>query len=270
MPESRWKSPEDAVTVAVIGGSGFHRWERFEPARTHNIETPYATEPVRITEGTLAGQVIAFMPRHGREHTLPPHLINYRANLWALKELDATAVVAIATVGGISPAAAPGGLMLPDQLLDYTYGRDQTFHDGADGVVAHVDMTEPYCEELRRCLLDAAAESGVPVIDGGTYAATQGPRFETAAEVRRLERDGADIVGMTGMPEAALAKELQLAYAPVAIIVNPAAGKAHGGISMEQVREWQAAGRARVEQLLAHAVPAVHDLAFAVPPPLIA
>ncbi|MDZ7841099.1 MAG: S-methyl-5'-thioinosine phosphorylase [Gammaproteobacteria bacterium] len=258
------------MTVAVIGGSGFHRWDRFEPAATHNIETPYATEPVRVTEGTLAGQAIVFLPRHGRDHSLPPHLINYRANLWALKELDVAAVVAIATVGGISTAAAPGALMLPDQLLDYTYGRAQTFHDGADGVVAHVDMTEPYCEALRGCLLEAAVGSGVPVIDGGTYAATQGPRFETAAEIRRLERDGADVVGMTGMPEAALAKELQLAYAPIAIIVNPAAGKARGGISMEQVRGWQSTGRARVEQLLAHAVPAVHDQAFAVPPPLIA
>lgn len=257
-------------SVAVIGGSGFHRWERFEHAATHTIGTPFAVEPVEVLEGSLAGHDILFVPRHGREHSLPPHLINYRANLWALKELDVVAVVAIATVGGISPAAAPGGLMIPDQVLDYTYGRAQTFHDGTNGVVAHVDMTEPYCEALRRRLLEAAAQGGIDTVDGGTYAATQGPRFETAAEVLRLERDGADVVGMTGMPETALAKELRLAYATIAIIVNPAAGKAHGGISMQQVREWQSAGRVQVEKLLVGAIPAIREEVYDVPPPLMA
>lgn len=257
------------MTVAVIGGSGFHRWEPFEHATTREVDTPYSAEPVQVFQGSLAGQSIVFVPRHGPAHSLPPHEINYRANLWALKQLEVTAVVAIATVGGISTAARPGALMIPDQVLDYTYGRAQTFYDGADGIVAHVDMTEPYCGPLRRCLVAAAAQCGVDMVDGGTYAATQGPRFETAAEIKCLERDGADVVGMTGMPEAALARELQLAYAAIAIIVNPAAGKAGGGISMEQVRAWQSSGRAQMEKLLACALPAIRDAVFEVPPPLV-
>lgn len=256
------------MTVAVIGGSGFHRWERFDDARSLSVATPYAAEPVHVFAGSLDGNGLVFLARHGRDHTLPPHLINYRTNIWALKELEVDAVLAIATVGGISSTALPGVLMIPDQMLDYTWGREQTFYDAADGVVGHVDMTEPYCEGLRSRLVEAGARSGVNPVDGGTYAATQGPRFETAAEIRRLERDGADVVGMTGMPEAALAKELQLAYAAIAIVVNPAAGKDDGGISTEQVRQWQDAGRRQVETLLAAAVPAIHGETFAVPPPL--
>lgn len=256
------------MTVAIIGGSGFHRWEGLEHTDTHAVATPYSDQPVKVLAGALAGEGILFLPRHGPDHTLPPHRINYRANIWALKELDAGAIVALATVGGITPAAAPGVLMIPDQVLDYTYGRAQTFYDGDDDVVGHADMTEPYSGALRQRLVEAGGESGVRVIDGGTYAATQGPRFETAAEVARLERDGADVVGMTGMPEAALAKELQLAYAAIAIIVNPAAGKAEGGITMEQVRAWQGRGRAQAEKLLSRVVPAIRDEKYTVPPPL--
>lgn len=256
------------MIVAIIGGSGFHRWEQFEHTDTHAVATPYSEEPVRVLAGSLASQRILFLPRHGPGHTLPPHRINYRANIWALKELDVGAILAIATVGGITPAAAPGVLMIPDQVLDYTYGRAHTFYDGDDGVVGHVDMTEPYCGALRRRLVEAGEDSDVRVIDGGTYAATQGPRFETAAEVARLERDGADVVGMTGMPEAVLAKELQLAYAAIAVIVNPAAGKAAGGISMEQVRAWQHSGRVQAEKLLSRVVPAIRDEKYTVPPPL--
>jgi 5'-methylthioadenosine phosphorylase/5'-methylthioinosine phosphorylase len=257
------------MTIAVIGGSGFQRWERFEASACHTVETPYSAEPVPVHAGSLAGQNILFLPRHGRDHSLPPHLINYRANLWALRELGARSIVAIATVGGITRVAEPGLLMIPDQILDYTWGREPTFFDAADGVVAHVDMTEPYCDGLRRCLAEAGNSAGASLVDGGTYAATQGPRFETAAEVRRLERDGADIVGMTGMPEATLARELQLAYATIAIIVNPAAGKVEGGISMDQVRAWQSAGRGAAENLLAAAMPVIREQTFEVPPPLL-
>ncbi len=257
------------MTVAVIGGSGFHRWETFQHAATHAVATPYSAEPALVLQGSLAGHDIVFMPRHGPDHSLPPHRINYRANIWALKDHGVSAVIAIATVGGISPAARPGALLIPDQVLDYTHGRDATFYDGADGGVAHVDMTEPYCDALRRRIVEASARCGAEMVDGGTYAATQGPRFETAAEIKCLERDGADVVGMTGMPEAALARELQLAYAAVCIVVNPAAGMAEGGISMEQVRAWQRSGRSQVEALLASAVPAISDEVFEVPPPLI-
>jgi len=256
------------TTVAVIGGSGFHRWERLEQSGIRRVTTPYADEPVRIVEASLAGHDIAFLARHGDGHSLPPHRINYRANLWALKQIEASAVVAIATVGGISPVAAPGALMIPEQILDYTWGRPQTFFDGDDGVVGHVDMTEPYCEALRGHLIAAAERGKLDIVRGGIYAATEGPRFETAAEIRRLERDGADVVGMTGMPEAALAKELRLAYAAIAIVVNPAAGKAAGGISMEQVKQWQKTGREQAETLLVNAVPAIRGETFDVPPPM--
>lgn len=257
------------MNLAIIGGSGFQDWERLQHPKTQTVATPYSTESVQVLSGSLDGCGVVFLPRHGPGHGLPPHRINYRANMWTLKELEVAAVVALATVGGISRAAAPGVLLVPDQVLDYTYGRAQTFYDGDDGVVGHVDMTEPYCDPLRRRVIEAGAQCGMDVVDGGTYAATQGPRFETAAEIARLERDGADVVGMTGMPEAALAKELQLPYAAIAMVVNPAAGKAHGGISMAQVRQWQNTGRAKAEKLLASVVSTVRDDAFEVAPPLI-
>lgn len=256
------------MTIAVIGGSGFQQWAAFTLNETIEVQTPYATEPVRLLDGTLNGHPLTFIPRHGAGHSLPPHRINYRANMWALKESGAHAVVAIATVGGISSHASPGSLMIPDQILDYTYGRAHTFFDGEDGDVAHADMTEPYCETLRQCLLRTAERVGIPLSGRGTYAATQGPRFETPAEIRRLAQDGADVVGMTGMPEAALARELQLPYATVALVANPAAGRAEGVISMEQIREVVNTARHRVEQLLAAVIPQIENDAFSVPPPM--
>lgn len=256
------------MTIAIIGGSGVQRWALAGAGETIEVATPYAPEPVRLRSGRWGGRDVVFLPRHGAGHTVPPHRINYRANIHALKTLDVTAVLAMATVGGISTAAKPGSLMVPDQILDYTYGRAHTFFDGEDGHVAHVDMSEPYCEGLRRHLLAAGAEEGLSVIGSGTYAATQGPRFETPAEIRRLEQDGADVVGMTGMPEAALARELQLAYAALAVIVNPAAGKAVDAIDMAQIQEWLSVGSSRAETVLARAIGRIGDETFEVPPPV--
>lgn len=256
------------MTVAVIGGSGFARWDRFRVTEAVDVATDYAPQSVRLFRGVLGEHEIMFIPRHGSDHTVPPHRINYRANMRALRDAGVGAVLATATVGGISSVAVPGSLLIPDQILDYTCDRDHTFFDGTDGTVGHVDMTEPYCEPLRARLLDAAQRRGIAVIAGGTYAATQGPRFETSAEIHRLERDGADVVGMTGMPEAALAKELQLAYAVIAIVVNPAAGRAEGAISMDMISRWSVAGRSRAEALLEAVIPVVHDEVFPVPPPL--
>jgi len=256
------------VTIAIIGGSGVRRWALAGAGETIEVATPYASEPVRLRSGRWGGREVVFLPRHGQGHTVPPHRINYRANIHALKKLDVSAVLAMATVGGISTAAKPGSLMVPDQILDYTHGRAHTFFDGEDGHVAHVDMSEPYREGLRRHLIAAAGEAGLPVIESGTYAATQGPRFETPAEVRRLERDGADVVGMTGMPEAALARELRLAYAALAVIVNPAAGKAADALDMTQIQEWLSRGSARAEALLQQAVGRIGDATFEVPPPI--
>jgi len=216
--------------IAIIGGSGFSTLAGAPVPEGPGLATPFGVTSAAIARGRLGGRDVLFLPRHGPGHVLPPHRINYRANLWALREAGAEYLVALAAVGGIGAAYGPGSLSVPDQIIDYTYGRDQTYFDGTGVAVTHVDFTRPYCEDLRGALLDAARRAGLDALDGGTYAATQGPRLESAAEIVRLERDGCDLVGMTGMPEAALARELGLCYACCAFVVNWAAGKGPGGI----------------------------------------
>jgi purine nucleoside phosphorylase len=165
------------------------------------------------------------LARHGDGHSIPPHKINYRANVLALKKLGVDAIIALNTVGVVSSVRESGEVAVPDQLLDYTWGREHTIYDGRRGSVVHIDFTEPFSGDLRSDLLVAARRAGVDCYDGGVYATTQGPRLETAAEVDRLERDGADYVGMTAMPEAAIARELEIAYACLAMVVNRAAGR---------------------------------------------
>lgn len=218
--------------VAVIGGSGLTSLAGLEVVQERWIETPYGAPSARVRRGRLAGVELYFLPRHGDDHHLPPHLVNYRANMWALCSLDIEAVVAVAAVGGIDPAMTPGRLAVPDQIIDYTWGRAHTYADANS--VSHVDFTEPFDRALRGQLLSAADSAGVDVVDGGTYGATQGPRLETAAEVRRLSRDGCHMVGMTAMPEAALARELDLAYASLTACVNWAAGLAPDGEAIHQ------------------------------------
>jgi 5'-methylthioadenosine phosphorylase len=190
-----------------------------------------------------------FLARHGYGHTIPPHEVNYRANIWSLREEGATEIVSVASVGGIRPDLGPGTIVVPHQIIDYTWGRRSTFFEGGDVPVTHIDFTAPYDERLRRKLLAAAHACGEAVVDGAVYAATQGPRLESAAEVDRLERDGAEIVGMTGMPEAALARELAVPYAAIAVVVNHAAGRgeSRGGIRLEGIEQMLHAtiGRAR-------------------------
>ena len=219
--------------LAVIGGSGLTALENLQAARRESVRTPYGEPSAALAFGTIRGREVVFLPRHGERHTIPPHAVNYRANLWALHAAGATSVVAVATVGGIKAHLRPGSLVVPHQVLDYTHGREATFVTGSDGRLLHVDFTAPYCADMRRCILAAAEQAGCRTVDGGTYAVTQGPRLETAAEIDRLERDGADIVGMTGMPEAALARELALCYATLAIVVNPAAGR---GMEAHRIR----------------------------------
>jgi 5'-methylthioadenosine phosphorylase/5'-methylthioinosine phosphorylase len=223
--------------LAIVGGSGAARLEApIGPGETAlgPAETPFGptSGPIRLASG---GQVL-YLPRHGEGHRIPPHRVNYRANLWALRELGAEWVVGLAAVGGIAPGFGPRVFAVPDQILDYTYGRDHSIHDGQAGAtVVHIDFTEPYCADLREALLGACAAAGVPVEASATYGATQGPRLETAAEIARLERDGCHLVGMTGMPEAALARELGLCYASLAYVVNWAAGKGDGPIDMQEI-----------------------------------
>jgi 5'-methylthioadenosine phosphorylase len=224
--------------LAIIGGSGLTQLSTLEIQRREVMRTPYGEPSGALTFGRLNGREVVFLARHGYGHTIPPHKVNYRANIWALQEGGATAIVSVASAGGIRADFEPGILVIPDQIIDYTTGRNNTFFDGGTQV-QHVDFTYPYDSGMRRQLLEAAAAACVPIVDGGVYAATEGPRLETAAEVDRLERDGADLVGMTGMPEAVLARELELPYAAINVVVNHAAGRSSSaqGIRLDQVEE---------------------------------
>jgi 5'-deoxy-5'-methylthioadenosine phosphorylase len=238
--------------LAIIGGSGFGQIPGFELERREVVRTPYGEPSGALTFGSIAGRAVVFLARHGYGHTIPPHQINYRANVWALHARGVKNVLALATVGGIRSDLAPGTLVVPDQIIDYTHGRAATFFDVADRGVQHVDFTLPYATALRAACISAATSAGVTVVEGGVYAATQGPRLETAAEINRLERDGADMVGMTGMPEAVLAKETGLAYATLAIVVNHAAGRgaSRDGIEMNDIAAIQIEAGGRVQRIL--------------------
>ena len=225
--------------LAIIGGSGLTQLASLEVTFRKAARTPYGEPSGALTFGKLRGRDVAFLARHGYGHTIPPHEVNYRANIWALREEGAAEIVSVASVGGIRADLGPGTLVIPHQIIDYTWGRRSTFFEGGDVPVSHVDFTRPYSEPLRQKLLAAARACGEPVLDGAVYAATQGPRLETAAEIDRLERDGADVVGMTGMPEAALARELDLPYATIAVVVNHAAGRGESrtGIRLDRIEQ---------------------------------
>ena len=211
--------------LAIIGGSGLTELASLEVTRRQIVRTPFGEPSGPLTFGRIGAGEVAFLARHGYGHTLAPHEINYCANLWALREKGVTRILAICTVGGITQGFGAGALAIPDQIIDYTWGRRSTFFEGAEQPVVHVDFTHPYCEATRAMIAAAAADAGIEMVPRATYAAVQGPRLETAAEINRFERDGADIVGMTGMPEAALARELEIPYAAIAVVANTAAGR---------------------------------------------
>lgn len=238
--------------LAIIGGTGLTKLPNLEITHRQVMRTPYGEPSGAITFVRLRQHTVMFIARHGYGHTIPPHEVNYRANLWALREQGAQRVVSVAAVGGIRSDLPPGTLVLPHQILDYTHGRAFTYFDGKDRAVTHVDFTHPYTQALRQQILDAAGCANEACVDGGVYAATQGPRLETAAEIDRLERDGASMVGMTGMPEAALARELGLAYATIAVVVNHAAGRgsSRDGVHLDSVGTVTQAAMARVRKIL--------------------
>jgi 5'-deoxy-5'-methylthioadenosine phosphorylase len=211
--------------LAIIGGTGMAQLACLEISHRQIMRTPYGEPSGPLTFGKINDNEVVFLPRHGSGHTIPPHEVNYRANLWALQSLKLSRVISVASVGGIREDLAPGKIAIPDQIIDYTHGRNYTYHEGVGRLVTHIDFTEPYCQLTRKYLLRASKLASEQVIDGGVYGATQGPRLETAAEINRMERDGVDMVGMTGMPEAALAKELGLCYAAIAVVANYAAGR---------------------------------------------
>ncbi len=213
-----------ALMLAVIGGSGLAQLPGFVISGQTVVSTPYGAPSASLSRGTLAGVPVFFLARHGSEHSIAPHEINYRANIWALKSQGASQIVSVATVGGIGARYHPGALAVPHQIIDYTWGRRQTFFDDGEPVT-HLDFTEPYSQEIRAAIVSAANACGESIVPEAVYAVTQGPRLETAAEIDRLERDGADIVGMTAMPEAVLAREKDLAYGALAVVANFAAGR---------------------------------------------
>lgn len=247
-------NPVATGPIAIIGGTGLNQLGQSVLVEQHRIETPYGPTSAPLQTLALRQQRFMFMARHGQPHTIPPHKINYRANLWALREAGVRQVVAVNSVGGITAAMAAGAIVVPHQIVDYTWGREHTYHDSDS--LDHVDFTQPYTETLRQRILRAASTAQVTAIDCGVYAATQGPRLETAAEVDRLARDGCDIVGMTGMPEAALARELGLQYASICLVVNPAAGRAPGAITMADMQRVIDEGMGRVQSVLMHLITA--------------
>ena len=238
--------------LAVIGGSGLSKLSVLGEPRNVPVRTPYGDPSGPLTVGKIRGRPVVFLARHGGEHTIPPHEINYCANLWALKEQQPAGVLSVATVGSIRADLRPGSLLLPDQILDYTWGRRSTFFEGEGAKVTHIDFTEPYSGAMRKRIAAAVQSCGEKIFDGGVYATTQGPRLETAAEIDRLERDGADVVGMTGMPEAALARELGLEYAAIAVIINPAAGRGESkhAISLERMQAVLESAMQRVRRII--------------------
>jgi 5'-methylthioinosine phosphorylase len=238
--------------IGIIGGSGLNRIAELVTPRRVAVVTPYGEPSAALTIGKLHGREVVFLARHGDGHTIAPHRINYRANIQALHAQGVREVIAVTTVGGIDEGLAPGTLVVPDQIIDYTHGRDNTFFDGLAQPLQHIDFTRPFRGAMRDSLLQAGAASGESLRDGGVYGATQGPRLETAAEIERMARDGADVVGMTGMPEAALARELGLDYAMLCVVVNAAAGRGNNteGVAMAEITAVAEAAMRRVAVIL--------------------
>ena len=239
------------ANLAIIGGTGLTSLNGLEIIKREVIHTPFGEPSGPLTHGVLNGKEVLFLARHGYGHTIPPHRINYRANIWALHNAGVKQVIAVAAVGGIHDALPPGALAVPDQIIDYTWGRPSTYFEDDLTEVTHIDFSYPYCNELRTMLLDQCKAAGLSACASGTYGVTQGPRLETAAEIARMERDGCTMVGMTGMPEAVLAREMDLDYACCAVSANWAAGKGDGAlISMAEIEENLKTGMDSVRKVL--------------------
>ncbi|MDG9667901.1 S-methyl-5'-thioinosine phosphorylase [Hahella sp. CR1] len=236
---------------AIIGGTGLTELEGLEIKGQDKIDTPWGAPSADIVRAQLQGKEVLFLARHGNPHRIPPHEVNYRANIWALKEAGSKGILAVNAVGGIHPDMGATHVCIPDQVIDYTYGREHTYFQGDIDHVTHIDFSYPYDEALRKLICEKATALGVKHSNFGVYGATQGPRLETVAEIRRMKQDGCDIVGMTGMPEAALARELDVPYACISLVVNPAAGVSENIITMEEIHEAIDQGMGYVKQLLA-------------------
>lgn len=242
-------------TIAIIGGTGLTKISNLSIVSREVHVSAYGEPSAPLTRGMLGGREILFLPRHGAGHTIPPHRVNYRANISVLKNAGVCNVIAVNAVGGITSNVPPPMLVVPDQIIDYTWSREHSIFDEGLEEVVHIDFTQPYCESLRTDILRAAKEANIDIVNTATYAATQGPRLETAAEINRLERDGCHIVGMTGMPEAALAREMGLCYASIAVVANWAAGRSEGEITLEEIESNLKVGIENVKHVLEHLIP---------------
>lgn len=238
--------------IGIIGGTGLSSFHHGESAADRL--TPYGKTSAAIIRSEIDGTSVLFMARHGEPHNIPPHRVNYRANIWAFKQLGVGKLIAVNAVGGISTEMPAGSLVIPDQIVDYSYGRDHTFYDGDTDQLEHIDFSFPFATGLRQFIADAAAATNIDIIDGATLGVTQGPRLESAAEINRMDSDGCELVGMTAMPEAALARELGIDYASICLVVNPAAGRGHSLISMEQINDVIQFGMTDVKRLLLAAI----------------
>lgn len=236
--------------IAIIGGSGLSSLTAMQVYDSEWPGTPYGEPNAPLVHTRLAGEMVIFFARHGEGGTFAPHRVNYRANLTALKQVGIEKVIAVNVVGGITDTMQTGHICIPDQLIDYTYGRDITFFDGIKKPVKHIDFAEPFNAGLRGALINAAAQLELPISTQGVYGCTQGPRLETVAEINRMERDGCDLVGMTAMPEAALAMELGLEYASICLVVNRASGRCEKPLSLGQIQLQLIENMPKIETLL--------------------
>tara|TARA_R110002096_G_scaffold91779_8_gene207747 strand:- start:3860 stop:4642 length:783 start_codon:yes stop_codon:yes gene_type:complete len=241
---------ETSGAVGIIGGTGLTTLTGLEITGTQTMQTPWGAPSSELTQGLLDGQPVVFLARHGNPHRIPPHEVNYRANLMALYDAGVRTVIGVNAVGGIHPDMGPACVVIPEQIIDYTWGRAGTFFEGDLEKVTHIDFTWPYDQNARDILMQAATAHDVAFAGFGVYGATQGPRLETAAEIRRMERDGCDLVGMTGMPEAALAAELGMRYVCLGLVVNRAAGKSDHVITMEEIEAAIEQGMSGVRRIL--------------------
>jgi 5'-methylthioadenosine phosphorylase len=234
--------------IGVIGGSGLYEIGKVFIKKTKKFSTPFGDPSDSYVIGEFSGIEVVFLPRHGSLHRIPPNKINYRANIWGFKELGVERVISLSAVGGISPEMKPGTIVIPDQIIDMTKGRDSTFYDG-DRVV-HIDFTEPYCPELRKSILEAGRKSGIELKKSGTYVCVNGPRLETKAEIEFFSNIGADVVGMTAMPEASLAREAELCFAGVIVVTNYAAGIKEKRLTTTEVIKVMKGTTGRLKELL--------------------
>ena len=243
------------MTIAIIGGTGLYDPKMLDNIRQEHIATPYGE--VKYKVGEFAGQSIAFIPRHGSKHSIPPHLINYRANIWAMKKIGVTKIISTTAVGSLNLAMKPGSFVVVDQFIDFTKNRVNTFFEGGERGVVHVDVTQPYCRELSTILIAAAKNLGIPVHETGTDICTEGPRFETPAEIKAFAVMGGDLVGMTNVPEVVLAREAEMCYTTVSMVTNYAAGIAKQQLTHGEVLKTMQANTENIKKMVMDAISAI-------------